>query len=261
MSRDPINDWIDEAIEADPIDLDIDEFDEPSGPPLSPEEIDVARASLARWQSPDMFKAAVDALCARCESKDWFNRPQLKFLHDAFVLARFARLQHLDHVCLAEPSAQWPDGFVRVAGKTHNIEVTSTHGGRKLGEEYRQVRGPKMDPVEDWVARGDSIPRYLDETISAKTKKRYVRRAGSWSISTSTNGVFGKRKRKQPLRMLKRITHPRSKPYPCSGKDACTSSQRELARTYSPSQPQHRRGKMRPSIHVQVAPWRGDSAE
>jgi hypothetical protein len=205
MSRDPINDWIDEAIEADPIDLDIDEFDEPSGPPLSPEEIDVARASLARWQSPDMFKAAVDALCARCESKDWFNRPQLKFLHDAFVLARFARLQHLDHVCLAEPSAQWPDGFVRVAGKTHNIEVTSTHGGRKLGEEYRQVRGPKMDPVEDWVARGDSIPRYLDETISAKTKKRYG--APCWLVVYLNINEWGVRQKETEAAIADVKTH------------------------------------------------------
>jgi hypothetical protein len=157
MSRDPIEDWIDKAIDADPVELDIDEFDEPSGPPLSPEEIEAARLSLARWQIPDAFKAEVDALCARCVSKNWFNRPQLKFLHDAFVLARFARHRRVDEVRLAEPSAQWPDGFVRIAGKTHNIEVTSTHGGRKLGEEYREVKGPTMDPVEDWVARGESI--------------------------------------------------------------------------------------------------------
>jgi hypothetical protein len=173
MSRDPTDDWIDNATEADPIELDIDEFEEPSGPPLSAEEVEAARASLAQRQSPEAFKAAVDAVCARCVSRDWFNRPQLKFLHDAFVLARFARHQRVDEVCLAEPSAQWPDGFVRVAGKTHNIEVTSTHGGRKLGEEYRQVRGPTMDPVEDWVTRGESIPKYLDETVAAKSKKRY----------------------------------------------------------------------------------------
>lgn len=167
------DDWIDAAIDADPVELDIDEYDEPRGPPLSPEEIKAARVILARWQSPDAFKALVDPLCARCASRDWFNRPQLKFLHDAFVLARFARRQCVDEVCLAEPSAQWPDGFVRAAGQMHNIEVTSTHGGRKLGEEYREVRGPRMDPVGDWVARGESIPKFLDEAISAKSKKRY----------------------------------------------------------------------------------------
>jgi hypothetical protein len=62
---------------------------------------------------------------------------------------------------------------VRAASKVHNIEVTSTHGGRKLGKEYREVKGLTMDPVEDWVARGDSIPKFLDEAVAAKSGKRY----------------------------------------------------------------------------------------
>ena len=173
MPPDPIDDMINRAIEADPIDLDIDELGQPSGPPLSVQEIDAARVTLAQWQSPSVFKPAVDALCARCASKDWFNRPQLKFLHDAFVLARFARHRRAEDVRLAELSAQWPDGFVRVEGKIYNIEVTSTHGGRKLGVEYREAKGLTMDPVEDWVARADSIPRYLDEVVAAKSRKRY----------------------------------------------------------------------------------------
>jgi hypothetical protein len=173
MPRDPIDDWIDEVIDADPVELDVDEIEGPFGPPLTVEETEGARVSLAQWQSPDAFKAAVDALCARCTSKDWFNRPQLKFLHDAFVLARFARHQRVDHVRLAERSVQWPGGFVRIAEKIHNIEVTGTHGGRKLGKEYREVKGPTMDPVENWVARGDSIPMYLDEAVAAKSRKRY----------------------------------------------------------------------------------------
>jgi hypothetical protein len=182
MKSDSIDDWIEEAIEADPVELHVDDFDGHSGPPLNPEEIEAARVSLARWQSHDAFKAAIDALCARCVSKDWFNRPQLKFLHDGFVLARFARHQRVDEVRLAEASAQWPDGFVRLAGKVHNIEVTSTHGGRKLGEEYRGVNDGKveMDPVEDWVARGESIPKYLDEAVSAKIRKHYG--ASCWLV-------------------------------------------------------------------------------
>lgn len=74
---------------------------------------------------------------------------------------------------LAGPSEQWPDGFVRLDGRDHNIEVTSTHGGRRLGQEYREVTGPTMDPVENWIARADLIPKYLDEVINAKGEKRY----------------------------------------------------------------------------------------
>jgi hypothetical protein len=80
MARDPIDDWIEKANEADRAEPDIDKVDGPLGPPLSPEEIEAARVSLARWQSPDVFKAAIDTLGPRCGSKNWFNRPQLKFL-------------------------------------------------------------------------------------------------------------------------------------------------------------------------------------
>ena len=63
---------------------------------------------------------------------------------------------------------------MRIANKMHNVEITSTHGGRRLGEEYREVKGPTMDPVEDWEARGESIPMFLDEAVGAKSKKHYI---------------------------------------------------------------------------------------
>jgi hypothetical protein len=173
MSRDALDEFIDKALEAEPLELEIDEFDPPAGPPLTDGEIRQARQTLAQRQAPDIFKATTDALCARCGSKDWFNSPHLKFLHDAFVLARFARAQEAESVRLAGPLEQWPDGVMRLDGKDHNVEVTSTHGGRWLGKEYREVTGPTMDPVEDWIERADSIPKYLDEVIAAKAKKHY----------------------------------------------------------------------------------------
>ena len=65
MSNKPSDDWIDRAIAADPVELDFDEFSEPSGPPLSSEEIEVGRSNLIRCQEPELFKIAVDTLCAR----------------------------------------------------------------------------------------------------------------------------------------------------------------------------------------------------
>jgi hypothetical protein len=193
MACDPINDWIDKAVEADTVEFDIDEFNEPSGPPLSPEEIEAARVSLTRWQDPGAFKVEVDALCRRCASNDWFNRPQLKFLHDAFVLSRFAVQSRVNEVRLAQASAQWPDGFVRIVGKTHNIEVTSTHGDRPLGKEYRAIKGPTLDPVENWVARADSIPHFLDAAVSKKTKKNYS--APCWLVVYLNISEYGIRQR------------------------------------------------------------------
>jgi hypothetical protein len=94
-------------------------------------------------------------------------------LHDAYVLAEFVGLMPVERVCLASSSEQWPDGYVKLSGKTHNIEVTSTHGGRRLGKEYREVKAPTLDPVSNWIARAESIPRYLDKAIDAKSRKRY----------------------------------------------------------------------------------------
>jgi len=160
--NDEIDDWIDRPLEADPLPADIDDDDdEPVGPPPTESELNAAQQLLVHWQSPDDFSNTTLAMCKRCRSADYFNRPRLKFLHDAYVLAKFARLQEADSVRLE--SDQWPDGFIKLQGETYNIEVTSTHGGRKLGQEYRHVRGPTLDPVEDWIERADSIPKYLDE--------------------------------------------------------------------------------------------------
>jgi hypothetical protein len=191
--------WIDKALEADPLDLDLDEIDEPlaSTPPLSARDIAEARLSLARWHNPAEFKVETDALCARCKSRDWFNNPHLKFLHDAFVLARFAHRKSVDSVRLAESSEQWPDGYVRLDGKQHSIEVTSTHGGRALGKEYRDVKGPAMDPVENWIARADSIPKYLDEAINAKSKKRYS--SPCWLVVYLNIGEWGIRQKETEI--------------------------------------------------------------
>jgi hypothetical protein len=62
---------------------------------------------------------------------------------------------------------------VHLGVSSHNIEVTSAHGGRKLGQEYREVKGPTMDRVESWGERADSIPKFLNEAVNAKSKKRY----------------------------------------------------------------------------------------
>lgn len=172
--NDATEDWLDKLLEADQLTSDIDDDDdEPVGPPPPERELDAAQQLLVQWQSPDDFSNTTLAMCKRCRSGDYFNRPRLKFLHDAYVLAEFARLKASDSVRLAAPSDQWPDGFVKLQGQIHNIEVTSTHGGRKLGQEYRHVVEPTLDPVENWIERANSIPKYLDEAISGKSQKNY----------------------------------------------------------------------------------------
>jgi hypothetical protein len=174
--NDAVDDWIDQLLAADPLTLeDFDDGDdEPVGPPPTESELDAAQQLLVQWQLPDDFSNTTLAMCKRCLSRDYFNRPRLKFLHDAYVLAKFARLKGADSVRLATPSDQWPDGFIKFQGETFNIEVTSTHGGRKLGQEYRHVMEPTLDPVENWIERANSISKYLDEAISGKSRKNYA---------------------------------------------------------------------------------------
>ncbi|NOJ48101.1 hypothetical protein [Bradyrhizobium archetypum] len=173
---DPIDDeWIDKVLAGDPFPIE-EEEDEPIGRLLSDSELDAGQRLVIEWQSPQNFSDITNALCSRCKSAAFFNQPKLKYLHDAYVLAKFARLQNAESVRLAAASDQWPDGFIKFHGQIHNIEVTSTHGGRKLGEEYRNVTGStlSMDPVENWVERANSIPKYLDEAIGNKAKRRYA---------------------------------------------------------------------------------------
>jgi hypothetical protein len=173
---DPIEDeWIDKVLAGDPLLIE-EEEEEPIGPPLSDSELDAGQRLLIKWQSPQNFSDTTNALCSRCKSAAYFNQPQLKYLHDAYVLAKFARLQKAESVRLAAASNQWPDGFIEFHAQVHNVEVTSTHGGRKLGEEYRIVTGStlSMEPGENWVERANSIPKYLDEAIGHKAKKRYA---------------------------------------------------------------------------------------
>jgi hypothetical protein len=176
---DDFDKWIEHACGAagpiDPTDFIDDEEDGRPGPPLSKDEIRQAWERLAKWQSPDAFQSDVAALCKRCNSSDWFNRPRLKFLHDAFVLAEFVGHRPVDQVRLTAPLERWPDGCVRIGKTEHNVEVTSEHGGRKLGDEYANVTGPRL--VDSIAAPPGKIGRRLDSAIQGKVDKRYGSRA------------------------------------------------------------------------------------
>jgi phosphatidylserine decarboxylase len=65
---------------------------------------------------------------------------------------------------------------VRIDGKTYEVEVTSVHGDRKLGDEYKTLVAPNLDPVDKWVERGRQIPDALEAAIKAKVAKHYAAR-------------------------------------------------------------------------------------
>ena len=111
------------------------------------------------------------------------------------MLAKFAEKIGADQVRLADRRDQWPDGFVRMNKRAVNIEVTSTHGDRKLGEEYREPSGWRFDPVQDWHARANSIPGYLDTAISDKVSRYGARSTDCWLVVYLNIDEWGVRQR------------------------------------------------------------------
>jgi hypothetical protein len=120
------------------------------------------------------FRRAVHKLHKRCRSEEIFNNPRLNFLLDAWALAEFVRQKAVDEVRLADPSEQWPDGYVKIGEKVENVEATmAIMPGRRLGAEYRFPDKLELDPVDNWVERAEAIPGSLEKAINAKAQKRY----------------------------------------------------------------------------------------
>ena len=65
-------------------------------------------------------------------------RPDLKFLHDAFVLAEVVDHLAVDQVRLAAPADQWPDGYVRAERGGHVTAMTAT-AANALGVDLAHV--------------------------------------------------------------------------------------------------------------------------
>src|ERR1700730_3748770 len=90
---DSLDGWIEQAWESDPLPAYVEELDPRRGPPLTKSELRAAQVHLAMWHTPTDFVKATKALCSRCGSEDWFDRPHLKFLHDAYCSCGIRRLK------------------------------------------------------------------------------------------------------------------------------------------------------------------------
>jgi hypothetical protein len=156
----------------------VDEMTLANAPPssrLSDEELEVERAKLEIWNTPQEFHNRVDALAAKFSLKERFNEPRLAFLRDAMLLAEFAlKLGGVKSVRLATKFDQFPDGFVTTRdNKTLKVEVTEAdHEDRRRGDEYKAAGKGTERPSDD--SEGvDVISKELERVIQKKSRKRY----------------------------------------------------------------------------------------
>ncbi|AWL96807.1 hypothetical protein [Bradyrhizobium ottawaense] len=132
------------------------------------------RKALEAWQTPEQFKAKIDALADAVDSEALFNRNETQFLRDAMTLETFTRYRATEQVRLASANDQWPDGFIGTPKEPVNIEVTEVmEEGRKRGDEYKEGAQPLDGNAEDWRRRALDIPVQLEKAIKRKKNKGY----------------------------------------------------------------------------------------
>jgi hypothetical protein len=184
MMTDELDDWLNQALAADPLEVvDSDDNEIIPIPLRSAHELTNARANMTAWQSPIDFQRTVKALHAGCRSGDIFNNPRLKFLLDAWILAEFTFCWPVDQVRLTRPNEQWPDGQIRIGTAIENVEVTSAHEpGRRIGAEYKFTGKAELDPVENWERRAATIPAALEKAIGDKIEKHYSNCGRMWLV-------------------------------------------------------------------------------
>jgi hypothetical protein len=165
-----------------------------------------AFSELTVWQRPGEFRRRVTAFVNQCRSREFFNDPKLKFLHDAWTLAELIKHKRVSNIRLARADERWPDGYVQLrSGRVVNVEVTiALMPGRKMGEEYKFDTGMEFDPVEDWIARADAIPEALETAIKKKIAKQYG--SSSWLVVYLNRSEYGIRQH-ETVRVIVALKH------------------------------------------------------
>jgi hypothetical protein len=129
-----------------------------------------AHKQLSQWHSPADFIALVEEW-----SPDSVVQPRNSFLREAWVLAEFVKLTQANRVRLSDPDENWPDGYFDIDGTTKAVEITEAMElNRRRGDELKvEDPPPRLDTVDDWVARAEQIPISLRASVERKAKKRY----------------------------------------------------------------------------------------
>jgi hypothetical protein len=144
---------------------------------LARDEIDDLKKRLAEWQTPLEMNSLVQTAVGVLGSTNLFNQSGLAFLRDAWIAAQFGASRKAEKVRLV--SDEWPDFELSFSGRTEAFEaVEADDPDRRRGSEYRQGIGElEDDPEEDWIARAERAPVWLEAACRKKANKRYGGRA------------------------------------------------------------------------------------
>ena len=146
-------------------------------PRLTRQDIADLKQLLVQWQSPEaMSRLSGDAM-DQLGSTDFFSQGGLAILRDAWIASEFSLIRQATKVRLIADS--WPDFELKIDGRIEAFEaVEADNPQRRRGDEYRRRNGAiQHDPAEDWVARAEQAPFWIETACRKKVDKRYGARA------------------------------------------------------------------------------------
>jgi hypothetical protein len=144
---------------------------------LTRKEIADLECCFAQWQSPDALSTLVDEAMNRIGSRDLFNQGGLAVVRDGWTAAEFGQARQATQVRLITDA--WPDFELKIHDQIEPFEgVEADDPQRRRGDEYRNSTGEiEDDPVEDWIARAEQAPIWLEAACRKKANKKYSTRS------------------------------------------------------------------------------------
>lgn len=143
---------------------------------LTRQEAENLLHQLASWQTPGDMRQLVDTEISKIGSETLFNQGGLAFIRDAWIAAEFAVIRKAEKVRLM--SDNWPDFELMIDGQAVAFEaVEADDPDRRRGHEYKKgLNGIQDDPVEDWIARAEQAPVWIEKASRKKADKKYAQR-------------------------------------------------------------------------------------
>lgn len=126
------------------------------------------------WRATSEFSNRYWTIRRLASPRIEFTRREAKWLLEAYLLLKFAKLKHLKRIRLNRNDP--PDAYYADHHRVVPIEITEVlEPGRRRGNEYPDDE-PRVedDPVEDWFKRAGSIPGALSDGLNKKKRKKYA---------------------------------------------------------------------------------------